>query len=125
MIADLKPYPAYKDSGVPWLGHVPETWAIRRIKGLTRLRSGNAITVLDIEESSGIAVYGGNGIRGFISAYTHEGDFVLIGRQGALCGNINYAYGKFWASEQAVVAFPTQTYDLFWFGELLQIHEPQ
>jgi len=28
VIADLKPYPAMKDSGVPWLGQVPEHWAI-------------------------------------------------------------------------------------------------
>jgi type I restriction enzyme, S subunit len=26
MIADLKPFPAYKDSGVPWLGAVPAHW---------------------------------------------------------------------------------------------------
>ena len=26
MIADLKPYPAYKDSGVEWLGKAPEHW---------------------------------------------------------------------------------------------------
>jgi type I restriction enzyme S subunit len=32
MIADLKPYPAYKDSGVPWLGEVPEHWEVRRLK---------------------------------------------------------------------------------------------
>ncbi len=30
MIDDLKPYPAYKDSGVAWLGEVPEHWAVRR-----------------------------------------------------------------------------------------------
>ena len=34
MIADLKPYPAYKDSGVPWLGPVPEHWEVRRGKAL-------------------------------------------------------------------------------------------
>ena len=32
MIADLKPYPAYKDSGVEWLGEVPEGWEVRRLK---------------------------------------------------------------------------------------------
>ncbi len=32
MIADLKPYPAMKDSGMPWLGEVPEQWAVRRLK---------------------------------------------------------------------------------------------
>jgi type I restriction enzyme S subunit len=28
MICDLKPYPAMKDSGVPWLGEVPEHWTV-------------------------------------------------------------------------------------------------
>jgi len=32
MIDGLKPYPAYKDSGVPWLGEVPEHWEIERLK---------------------------------------------------------------------------------------------
>jgi type I restriction enzyme S subunit len=32
MIANLKRYPAYKDSGVPWLGDVPEHWTIERLK---------------------------------------------------------------------------------------------
>ncbi|THJ25083.1 MAG: hypothetical protein CAF45_002970 [Nitrospira sp. CG24E] len=49
MIADLKPYPALKDSGVPWLGEVPEHWAVRRIKTLFREkdeRSGTGSGVL-------------------------------------------------------------------------------
>lgn len=36
MITDLKPYPAMKDSGVPWLGEVPEHWEVRRMKLLLR-----------------------------------------------------------------------------------------
>ncbi len=36
MIADLKPYPAIKDSGLEWLGHVPEHWEVRTIKTLFR-----------------------------------------------------------------------------------------
>lgn len=32
MTADLKPYPEYKDSGVPWLGKVPKHWHVRRMK---------------------------------------------------------------------------------------------
>ena len=34
MIANLKPYPAMKDSGVPWLGAVPEHWTVKRGKAL-------------------------------------------------------------------------------------------
>ncbi len=40
MIADLKPYPAYKDSGVPWLGEVPEHWDVRRLGQIGRLSKG-------------------------------------------------------------------------------------
>jgi len=36
MIPDLKPYSAYKDSGVPWLGQVPGHWEMRRLKALFR-----------------------------------------------------------------------------------------
>ena len=34
MINDLKPYPAMKDSGVPWLGEVPEHWEVRKLRQL-------------------------------------------------------------------------------------------
>jgi len=115
-----KPYPKYKDSGVEWLGEVPEHWEVVRIKFVARLKSGESITAERIEENGAFPVYGGNGLRGFTSAYTHEGEFVLIGRQGALCGNINYASGRFWASEHAVVAHPLQDIAVRWFGELLR-----
>jgi type I restriction enzyme S subunit len=32
MIEGLKPYPKMKDSGVPWLGQVPEHWTLKRMK---------------------------------------------------------------------------------------------
>jgi restriction endonuclease S subunit len=34
MIDGLKPYPSYKNSGVPWLGEVPEHWEMKRGKNL-------------------------------------------------------------------------------------------
>ncbi len=38
MIADLKPYPAMKSSGVPWLGEVPEHWEVRRLRNAVDMR---------------------------------------------------------------------------------------
>ncbi|MGE0824199.1 MAG: restriction endonuclease subunit S [Candidatus Binatia bacterium] len=40
MIADLKPYPAYKDSGVPWLGQVPEHWEVRKLRQCGSITGG-------------------------------------------------------------------------------------
>ena len=42
MIADLKPYPAYKDSGVRWLGSVPDRWSLKRTKFLFREKDHRA-----------------------------------------------------------------------------------
>ena len=47
-------------------------------------------------------MYGGNGLRGYTSSYNHEGSYVLIGRQGALCGNIRSVYGKTYITEHAI-----------------------
>ncbi|GAB3483655.1 restriction endonuclease subunit S [Polaromonas eurypsychrophila] len=101
----MKPYASYKPSGVSWLGgDIPSQWLSKRIKHVTAMRSGEGITAEAIDESGTYPVYGGNGIRGFTVEKTHSGEFVLVGRQGALCGNVHYVVGDFWASEHAVVS---------------------
>ena len=116
----LNPNVRMKDSGIDWIGGIPEHWHVKKIKYLAFLKSGESITSEMIEEQGEYPVYGGNGLRGYTSSYTHDGNYVLIGRQGALCGNINYAQGKFWASEHAVVVTPLGDVDLIWLGELLR-----
>jgi restriction endonuclease S subunit len=65
-------------------------------------------------------VYGGNGLRGYTSEFTHDGDLILLGRQGAWCGNIHFANGRFWASEHAVVVTPKPDISVRWLGEVLR-----
>ncbi len=36
MIDGLKPYPAMKDTGVPWLGEVPTGWEVRKLRSILR-----------------------------------------------------------------------------------------
>ncbi|SPA23704.1 putative restriction endonuclease S subunit [Cupriavidus taiwanensis] len=116
----LPKYSLYKDSGVAWLGKVPQHWEILSLKRIATLKSGESITAQNIEEEGAYPVYGGNGLRGFTTSFTHDGRFALIGRQGALCGNVNYSSGKFWASEHAVVATPIRVVSTTWLGELLR-----
>ena len=41
MTSDLKPYPAYKDPGVEWLGEVPTHWEVRRLRNMIDMRVSN------------------------------------------------------------------------------------
>lgn len=116
----INPDVPMKDSGVEWIGEVPEHWLLVKMKFVASLRSGDSITSEKIKPENTFPVYGGNGLRGYTDDYTHEGLHVLIGRQGALCGNINYADNKFWASEHAVVCTLVDNYVVTWFGELLR-----
>lgn len=84
---------------------IPESWEWVRISTIFTLQAGKNIKAADIFETNfdgSYLCYGGNGIRGYVKSYNREGPYPIIGRQGALCGNIKYAKGKFYATEHAV-----------------------
>ena len=64
--------------------------------------------------------FGGNGIRGYVDEYNQDGTFSIVGRQGALCGNINVATGKFYATEHAVVTTLFVGIDFKWSNYILE-----
>lgn len=65
-------------------------------------KSGKAIKADLILDVGTYPVFGGNGLRGYTSTYNHDGLFVLIGRQGALCGNVRSVIGKTYITEHAI-----------------------
>ena len=109
-----------KDSGIKWCREIPKHWNVQKIKFLSNMLSGTNLTSEQILEEGLYPVYGGNGIRGYYNDFNTEGTRVLVGRQGALCGNVNLASGKFWATEHAVVCHPIHYYDSGWFSALLE-----
>ena len=78
-----------------------------KISDFCLLKAGKSISAENIFEKgigNDFPCIGGNGIRGFVSQHSHEGSYPVIGRQGALCGCVNWITGKFYATEHAVVA---------------------
>ena len=84
---------------------IPENWCWCKIGTIFTLQAGKNIQAAEIHENpfaDSYPCYGGNGIRGYVASSNRTGDYPIIGRQGALCGNINRATGEFYATEHAV-----------------------
>ena len=101
---DLEETPISEDE-IPF--EIPDSWEWVRIKSIFSMQAGKNVTSADINSEQNeifkYPCYGGNGLRGYVKGYNTEGVFPLVGRQGALCGNVNVASGQFWATEHAVV----------------------
>ena len=97
---------------------LPNGWCFSTLGEVFTLQAGKNITAKDIKDTATelhpYKCYGGNGVRGFVALYNREGNFPIIGRQGALCGNINIAKEKFYATEHAVVVERYCDVDLMW-----------
>lgn len=79
------------------------SWIQKTLDDLcSEFRSGRNISSTLIHETGDYPVYGGNGIRGYCDQYSHEGEYVVIGRQGALCGNVRIIQGQNYLSEHAI-----------------------
>ena len=102
------------------LGDIPQDWEVKPLSEVCSLKSGQSITADSISDEGGYPCYGGNGLRGFADKPTHSGRYVLVGRQGALCGNVNYIEGDFFASEHALVATGKNSVDMKWLALVLE-----
>lgn len=108
----MKRYSEYKDSGVKWIGEIPGHWECRKLKFLTSsMQSGDNLTAIQIKEIGKYPVYGGNGIRGYYDD-SNCNKCIVIGRQGALCGNVHIVKKPFWATDHAVVTYANENTDL-------------
>jgi type I restriction enzyme S subunit len=105
VIDDLKPYPTYRDSGVPWLGQVPQHWPLERLDRLFTLRSEAPVHgdqrvtgYLDGRVTLRSNV-GGQKIKGVVKEAgwqrVHPGDFAISGMNAHLGGmGVSDSLGK-------------------------------
>jgi len=106
----------YKQTEV---GVIPLDWETATLSALCSMKSGEGITSANIDQFSKYPCYGGNGLRGFTTRFTHDGRYALVGRQGALCGNVVGVEGKFFASEHAIVVTASSRTDIKWLTSVM------
>ncbi|WML92219.1 N-6 DNA methylase [Thiothrix lacustris] len=95
----------------------------KKLSSLCSMQAGKFVAAPDIQdkkEGDTYPCYGGNGLRGYTKTFTHEGTFSLIGRQGALCGNVKKVSGKFHATEHAIVVNASSDIDVDWLYHQLK-----
>jgi type I restriction enzyme S subunit len=82
------------------------------------MRAGQHIPASKIMANTGdrraYPCFGGNGIRGYVEEKSHDGEYLLIDRQGALCGNVQRFKGQFYATEHAVVVSVGEKINVDW-----------
>ena len=96
------------------------SWQELPLNRIIRMRSGDFIAAEDIEPEGQYPVYGGNGFRGFTDQFNTVGPIVLVGRQGAHCGNIHVAENEIWVSEHALRCLSEKELDARWLAYALQ-----
>ncbi|EFD83137.1 restriction endonuclease subunit S [Klebsiella variicola] len=81
-MAKYKAYPEYKDSGVEWLGLVPESWTVCRLKNLATIKNGQDYK--SVQTDDGYPVMGSGGQFTFASKFMYDKPSVLLGRKGTI-----------------------------------------
>jgi type I restriction enzyme S subunit len=118
MIDGLKPYPATKATGVPWLGAMPEHWEVQRLKRVCRFIYGDALPDA-LRQVGNVPVFGSNGRVGAHATANTLAPCLVIGRKGS--------FGKVTYSDEPVFAIDTTFFvdrrsaqaDIRWLSYLL------
>ena len=87
----------FKDSGIEWLGDIPESWDIKRLKFLAKIRNGKDCDKKDIGK---YPVYGSGGIFGWNDDFLYNKPSVLLGRKGTI-DKPQFVESPFWSVDTA------------------------
>jgi len=106
----LNPDAPMKDSGVEWLGEVPDYWRVIPLRWAAKCCSGDGLSSAEIssigDDEHMVRVIGGNGLMGYTNQAKTTYSLLAIGRVGALCGNVHIVHSPAWITDNALVLDP-------------------
>lgn len=95
----MKTYEKYKDSGIEWIGEIPEHWEVKRLKRFAKICNGqDHKSVYDL--SGDYPILGSGGEFGRANKFLHEVPSVLLGRKGTI-DKPQYVDSPFWSVDTA------------------------
>ena len=99
----LDPNVPMKDSGIDWIGQIPKHWRQMKLKYMGMIKSGDGIKNEQLQENGEYPVWGGNGLMGYTDTYNTKDNAIVIGRVGALCGNVRLVYSPVFVTDNALI----------------------
>ncbi|OIP41925.1 hypothetical protein AUJ95_02530 [Candidatus Desantisbacteria bacterium CG2_30_40_21] len=127
----MKPYPKYKDSGIEWLGEIPEGWEVKPVWMLFRLGRGRVISKEEIYENMGdYPVYSSqtenDGILGSIETFDFDGEYITWTTDGANAGTVFCRQGRFNCTNVCGTLYPkSNDVNLKYFANLINVFTPR
>lgn len=106
----IRPNRPMKDSGVDWIGRLPEEWIVIKAKYCVEISNGT-----DPKTEGDIPVYGSGAASFKTCGEYKEGPCVLIGRKGATLHIPHYIEGKYWNVDTAFDVKAKQGYNLKYY----------
>ena len=82
MAGRYKQYPEYRSSDIEWLGEIPTTWKLSRLKFMAKIKNGQDHKSVETDE--GYPVIGSGGQFTYASQFTYDQESVLLGRKGTI-----------------------------------------
>ncbi len=117
-------YDSYKDSGVEWIGEIPEGWEVKPLRWYSNCFSGDGIATENIssefDDEKTVPVIGGNGVMGYTIHQNIDHPVLAVGRVGALCGNVHIVCPPAWITDNALVLDASSvSYDIRYLSSIL------
>jgi len=85
----LDPNVPMKDSGVEWIGKIPEHWDIAKLNRVCHFKYGSSLSA-EYRTPGKYPVFGSNGIIGYNKQINTKSPVIIIGRKGSF-GKVTYS----------------------------------
>jgi len=123
----LSPDAPMKPSGIDWLGNIPAHWETAPLRWYLRTASGDGSRNEDVSvertEADAIPVIGGNGLMGFTTSSNSSNSALVIGRVGALCGNVHPVAEPSWVTDNALKVYGIRGFVSFYLLQALKVRD--
>lgn len=101
----LNPDAPMKDSGIDWIGEIPEHWEQKRLRFLCNIKTGDKDTI-DREDNGKYPFYVRSPKIEHINSFSFDGEAVLMAGDGVGAGKVfHYVKGKFGCHQRVYIIY--------------------